>query len=290
MSTRTNKVIGRGLGALLSSVEDDINEASSIAEIKVSDIDPNPDQPRRDFDKNAIEELAISMKAIGLVQPITVQKKDDGRYFIIAGERRFRAAKSINLQTLPAYVIDISPRDIMELALVENIQRQDLNAIEVALSLESIMKQKSITHEELSKIVGKSRATVTNYLRLLNLPAQIQLGITNRLITMGHAKALLSISDTEEQISIYNKVVSQKLSVRDIEKLSYSRERTIIEPRNQSHKINEDFTILSNRLSNTFSTKVSIEQNDKGKGKLTISFSSEEDLERILHILEKLQH
>ena len=211
-------VLGRGLGDLLGGGEPEpIAGASSIQELAIGKILPNSNQPRREFDEEKLAELAASLRSIGLVQPITVQQIDSDQYMIISGERRWRAAQIAGLATLPAYVRPTRPEEVMELALVENIQREDLNAIEIALAYQQIIETHHLKHEELAERVGKKRATVTNYLRLLRLPAELQLGLTQRLIDMGHARALLQVEDTERQIELYNLILQEHLSVRAVE-------------------------------------------------------------------------
>lgn len=283
---KKDRVIGRGLDALLNNTDND--DKQRIDEVNVNDIDINPNQPRKTFDDTTIDELAISIKSIGLVQPITLQKQSNGRYLLIAGERRYRAAKKIGLNRIPAYIKEISSDDILEVALIENIQRQDLNPIEIALSLEGIMKEKGLTHEKLSQTLGKSRASVTNYLRLLKLPAEIQLGLTKELISMGHAKALLSITNVSDQLHIYKQILNKGLSVREVELLTKNKEKK--SNTSSKNSDNNPLGTIANMLSDTFKTKVSIEQNNKGKGRLTIPFNNDEDLERIIRLLEQLQN
>ena len=292
-------VLGRGLGDLLGGGEPEpIAGASSIQELAIGKILPNSNQPRREFDEEKLAELAASLRSIGLVQPITVQQIDSDQYMIISGERRWRAAQIAGLATLPAYVRPTRPEEVMELALVENIQREDLNAIEIALAYQQIIETHHLKHEELAERVGKKRATVTNYLRLLRLPAELQLGLTQRLIDMGHARALLQVEDTERQIELYNLILQEHLSVRAVEELARAikeegaKEEYPTAPQTKKSKATkrEDYRLLEQHLNQVLSSKVSLKCNAQGKGKLTIPFASDEELERIMQLLERVQH
>ena len=299
MSTATNKnVLGRGLGNLLGgeTATQALQSTTSIQELPLEKIAPNPDQPRKHFEQEALEELAASLKALGLVQPITVQALPSGSYQIISGERRWRAAQMAGLKTLPAYIRATQPSELLELALIENIQREDLNAIEVALAYQQLTEQYGLSQSKVAERVGKKRVTVTNYIRLLQLPAEIQLGLTQRLIDMGHARALLQVDDTERQIELYNLIVTEHLSVRAVEELA----RAISEapetpplptPQHQHSEKTErkDFKLLEQHLAQVFSSKVTLRCSASGKGKLTIPFSGDEELERIMQLLERIQ-
>ncbi len=299
MSTAKNKnVLGRGLGNLLGgeTATEAFQSTASIQELPLEKIAPNPDQPRKHFEQEALEELATSLKTLGLVQPITVQALPSGSYQIISGERRWRAAQIAGLKTLPAYIRATQPSELLELALIENIQREDLNAIEVALAYQQLTEQYGLSQSKVAERVGKKRVTVTNYIRLLQLPAEIQLGLTQRLIDMGHARALLQVDDTERQIELYNLIVTEHLSVRAVEELA----RAIAEapeatplptPRHQQTEKTErkDFKLLEQHLAQVFSSKVTLRCSASGKGKLTIPFSGDEELERIMQLLERIQ-
>lgn len=299
MSTAKNKnVLGRGLGNLLGgeTATQALQSTTSIQELPLEKIAPNPDQPRKHFEQEALEELAASLKALGLVQPITVQALPSGSYQIISGERRWRAAQMAGLKTLPAYIRATQPSELLELALIENIQREDLNAIEVALAYQQLTEQYGLSQSKVAERVGKKRVTVTNYIRLLQLPAEIQLGLTQRLIDMGHARALLQVDDTERQIELYNLIVTEHLSVRAVEELA----RAIAEapettplptPQHQHSEKTErkDFKLLEQHLAQVFSSKVTLRCSASGKGKLTIPFSGDEELERIMQLLERIQ-
>ena len=299
MSTAKNKnVLGRGLGNLLGgeTATQALQSTTSIQELPLEKIAPNPDQPRKHFEQEALEELAASLKVLGLVQPITVQALPSGSYQIISGERRWRAAQMAGLKTLPAYIRTTQPSELLELALIENIQREDLNAIEVALAYQQLTEQYGLSQSKVAERVGKKRVTVTNYIRLLQLPAEIQLGLTQRLIDMGHARALLQVDDTERQIELYNLIVTEHLSVRAVEELA----RAIAEapettplptPQHQHSEKTErkDFKLLEQHLAQVFSSKVTLRCSASGKGKLTIPFSGDEELERIMQLLERIQ-
>lgn len=302
MSKRHKPLLGRGLDSLLGGASElaqglapEHNDGTqSIANISIELLTPNRNQPRREFDDERIGELAESIKHIGLVQPITVQPQSNGRYLIISGERRYRAALLAGLESLPAYVRQANADEVLEMALVENIQREDLNAIEVALAYQQLAETLSLTHEALAERVGKKRATVTNYLRLLRLPAQIQLGISQRLLEMGHAKALLQVDDTERQIELYQLIVQEKLSVREVEELARAiregKPKASANPTNRGRTtLPREYHTLEKHLGQVFETKVSLRYSSKGKGSINIPFSKEEDLERIIQLLERIQ-
>lgn len=280
--------LGRGLESLLP--QEPVG-SSSISEIEISQIHPNPNQPRRIFEDESLDELAESIEAIGLVQPITLREDGDG-YMIISGERRWRAAKKAGLQKLPAYIRTAEDDEVMEMALVENIQREDLNAIEVALAYQKLLEINRMTQEELGKRIGKKRATISNYIRLLKLPAEVQLALTSKKIDMGHARALLRVSDPEMQLALYEQTVRENLSVRQVEELAAAIENgQAPKPKKKAEKSADQqlFKELTNHLSQVFKTKVKLQANDKGKGKLTIPFANEEELERIMMLLENVK-
>ena len=214
--------LGRGLDALIDMGEIETSGTSSINEIELSRIQPNPDQPRREFDDESLEELAASIREIGIVQPISLRQQANGTYQIIAGERRYRAARIAGLSTVPAYIRTVEDEAVMEMALIENIQREDLNAIEIALSFKKLIEQYNLTQEQLSERVGKKRTTVANYLRLLKLPAEVQIGLRDKMIDMGHARALLSVENASVQLELYKAIVAEGLSVRKVEELARS--------------------------------------------------------------------
>ena len=289
--------LGRGLGALIESQETtprkvEVPKAarlnSGVAEVKIEDIDANPYQPRTIFDEEALNELAGSIKEIGIIQPVTLREKEQGKYQLISGERRLRAAKIAGLKKLPAYIRKADDQNMLEMALVENIQREDLDAIEVAISYQRLIDECELTQETLSQRVGKKRATVTNYLRLLKLPADIQLGIKDRKISMGHARALVNIEKPQDQIRIFNKIVDQELSVRKVEELVRNlhviKDTTAL----QEESAKKEYDSLKNDLSSFFKTSVDFKRSNNGAGKIVIPFKSDEDLERIVAIFDKL--
>jgi len=285
--------LGRGLGALIDGVEKEVLEKKVEAnlQIAIESIEANPFQPRTRFDEQALEELASSIKQLGIVQPLTVRETGSGRFQLIAGERRLRAAKIAGLTHVPAFVRTADDQAMLELALVENIQREDLDAVEVAISYQRLIEECKLTQEQLSDRVGKQRSTVANYLRLLKLPAEIQLGIKNKQLTMGHARTLVNIEDQKKQIKVYYKIIDNDLSVRGAEELVRSLQTENYKDPSKvekKKKLNEDFTQLSNHLEKLFSSKVNFRINDKGKGKIVIQFDSPEDMERILGVFDKL--
>ncbi len=287
------KALGRGLGALIDGVEKEVLEKKVEAnmEIDISAIEYNPFQPRTRFNEEALNELAASMKELGIVQPLTVREKEDGTYQLIAGERRLRAAKIAGMKTVPAYIRTADDQSMLELALVENIQREDLDAIEIAISYQRLMDECNLTQEQLSDRVGKQRSTVANYLRLLKLPAEIQLGIRDRHLTMGHARTLINIENIDQQIKVYYQVVEEELSVRKTEELVRQMQvEKLKDPSKATKKkqLNQDFEELSGQLSKVFSSEVVFRINNKGRGKIVIPFEDSDDMERILALLDKL--
>lgn len=309
MSSKKTPGLGRGLDALLSddftlspNSEIETRGSSSINEIPISDIIPNSDQPRTDFDPETLAELSASIKHIGLVQPITVRElpEEPGKYKIISGERRYRAAKMAGLASLPAYIRTAQDEEVMEMALIENIQRQDLNAIEISLAFQKLIETYSLTHEELSSRVGKKRTTVTNYLRLLHLPAEIQMALKDGKLSMGHARALLTISDPEVQLAFYEQIQEEALSVRQVEQMV--RDFQNAENIDESHKTpsgagrkgtkgpstSEEYDLLARRFSTLFETPVKMSVGKTGKGKITIPFRDSEQLEKIIELLDRL--
>ena len=304
MSTnnRNSASLGRGLDALFPNDFVNIKKvetggSSSISELPLDAIYPNPHQPRADFDAETLEELASSIKHIGLVQPITVREdgKGEGKYIIISGERRYRAARLIELETIPAYIRTVDDDQVVEMALIENIQREDLNAIEIALTFSKLIDADGLTQEQLATRVGKKRATVANYLRLLKLPAQIQLGLKNRKLSMGHARALLSIEDTELQLALYKQILTDDLSVRDVEQMA--REYSTVEPsskaksqeaRQAAKERLAQYRSTTDQISRSLGTKVKMSCNASGKGRITIPFASDDQLQEILSMLSKL--
>ena len=270
------QALGRGLSALIETEPVVAVGSTLFNEIEISKINPNPNQPRTDFDDEALEELAASIRANGIISPITLRKISDDNYQIIAGERRYRASKLAGLDKIPAYIRDVDDGQVMEMALIENIQREDLNAIEIALSYNSLVATLNITQEALAERVGKKRATITNYLRLLKLPAEIQMGLKDKKIDMGHARAILGSPSPEQQLSIYKRILQNGLSVRKVEELVSD-----IKPAKKSKPDTPSYTQQEQLLQHKLGQKVKI-----AGQKITISFRSEEELNAILnHIL-----
>lgn len=295
MAVQKKFALGRGLDALISNEEIKTSGSSSINEIELSKISVNPNQPRREFDPIALQELADSIAEIGIIQPITLRKLNDDAYQIIAGERRYRASIQAGMKTIPAYIRTADDENVMEMALIENIQREDLNSLEIALAYEHLIEQYGLTQEKLSERIGKKRTTIANYLRLLKLPAPIQVALKNKEIDMGHARALLALDDPKTQIRIFNEIISQGYSVRKVEEIvkalsvgeSIESGGKKIVPKGS--KLSEEYTLLQNHLCSFFGTKVQLSCSNKGKGKISIPFNSEADLERIMEILDSLQ-
>lgn len=284
---------GKGLDALIDTGDVRTQGSSNLSEISLSDIEPNPNQPRREFDEEALSELAASIREIGIVQPITLRQTSDGRYQIIAGERRWRAAKIAGVETIPAYIRTANDETIMEMALVENIQREDLNAIEIALAYEHLAETTGLTQEKISEKVGKSRAAVANYIRLLKLPALVQMALQNKTIDMGHARALLSLDSPSLQIKLYRDIEKNGYSVRKVEQLVQElKNGSSVKPSNNSKgsKLPEEFDVLKKRLSSFFHAKVEMTCSAKGKGKISIPFENEEELERIMNVLDSVNN
>lgn len=284
--------LGRGLGALIDTETFSTGGSSSISEVDISLIVANPNQPRVHFDEEALTELATSIRELGVISPITLRKNEDGTFLIIAGERRYRASKSIGLRTIPAYVKTAADEQVMEMALIENIQREDLNAIEIALTFYRLMEEYKLTQERLSERVGKKRTTIANYLRLLRLPAEIQMGIKDKKIDMGHARAILGVSDPATQLKLYEQIVIEDLSVRKVEELvrQISETGTVetkIKSENPVVKLPE-FDEIKLRLSDLFGTKVQFICTADGKGKISIPFSNDEELAKVLEMFDRI--
>lgn len=283
--------MGRGLDSLLSMNDIQPEGSSAISEIEVSRIEPNPDQPRRTFDETTLEELASSIRELGVVQPLTLRAVENGKYQIIAGERRWRAARKAGLVSVPAYVRTVSDSEMTEMALIENIQREDLNAIEVALGFRKLIDTYNLTQERLSERLGKNRATIANHLRLLRLPAQIQLGLRDRKIDMGHARAILAVDDPKQQLKIYNRVIKEGLSVRAVEEIArkLSEENGDENPKKGGVSKSEDIKLLEKNFTDYFSVPVKVARTSNGKGSLTFKFANDDELHRLVKIFEKLK-
>ncbi len=293
MAAKKN-ALGRGLSALITDEEPSRRHGDELPgqdEISLGAIEANPFQPRTRFEEESLQELAASIRELGIIQPIIVRKKDDGRYQLIAGERRFRAAGMAGLETIPAWIRTADDQELLEMALVENIQREDLDAIEIAISYQRLLDECSLTQESLSERVGKKRSTVSNYIRLLKLPAEIQLGIKHRQISMGHARSIINIDDPEAQLDLYNKIITNDLSVRKVEEMvrNHGTEKPQAGTAKDAPKSDLDgYDSLRDHLAGFFGTSVQFRRNDKGKGKIVIPFGSNDELERIVGLLDKL--
>ncbi|MBR5848221.1 MAG: ParB/RepB/Spo0J family partition protein [Bacteroidaceae bacterium] len=285
--------LGRGLDALISTEAVRTSGSSSIGEIALSQIEANPNQPRSEFSEDALRELADSISEIGIVQPITLRQIDEDRYQIIAGERRFRASQLAGKETIPAYIITADDESTMEMALVENIQREDLNALEIALAYQKLIEQNNFSQEQLSKRVGKGRATIANFLRLLKLPAPVQMALKEKRIDMGHARALLSLDDPKQQIELFNEIQKNEYSVRQVEELVRNMKEAGEEAAEEKEAPaqNENVAVysqLKKQLTHFFQTPVQLTCSSKGSGKISIKFKNEQELERIISIFDKL--
>lgn len=296
-------VLGRGLDALITIDEVKAEGSSSINEVELSLIKANPDQPRRIFDDEALEELAASIREIGVIQPITLRQMPDQTYQIIAGERRYRASLLAGLTSIPAYVRTAADENVMEMALIENIQREDLNSIEIALAYQNLIESYNLTQERLSERIGKKRTTIANYLRLLKLPAEIQMGLRDKKIDMAHARTIIPLEDATAQLEVYELILEEGLSVRKVEEyvraiskgeklediLKEEKAVETVKKTGVKKATSEEFDLLKNHLSKFFQTKVQLTCNDKGKGKISIPFKTEEELERIIALFDQLK-
>lgn len=294
MAKKKYPALGRGLDALISTDDVRTQGSSTISEVAISQIEPNPNQPRREFDEESLKELANSIKELGIVSPITLRQVADKRFQIIAGERRWRASQLAGLKAMPAYIRTIKDENVMEMALVENIQREDLNAIEIALAYAHLMEHEGMTQEKVSERVGKSRVAVANYLRLLKLPAQVQMALQKREIDMGHARALLSLESPSQQLKLFREIQKNGYSVRQVEETVRrikdgelgTGEKSIGKSRYRQSK---EFDILKKRLSSFLKTKVTMTVSPDGKGKISIPFKNEDELEYIMNVFDKLK-
>lgn len=285
--------LGRGLDSLISMDDIQTSGSSAINEISISLIEPNPDQPRKSFDEEALDELAASIRELGIVQPLTLRAIGEGRYQIISGERRYRAAQRAGLSSVPAYVRTANDAELTEMALIENIQREDLNAIEIALTFRKLIDQYKLTQERLSERIGKKRATIANFLRLLRLPAEVQLGLRDHRVEMGHARALLSLESPKDQLRLYNDTVKRGLSVRQVEELARQINDAAGDgsdsPAKPSRPSAKEFQTISRSLSARFGTDVKLQVNASGSGKITIPFADEAQLSNLIAIFDRLK-
>ena len=285
---------GRGLDALIDTGDIQTQGTSNLSEIAINLIESNPNQPRREFDEAALKELAASIREIGIITPITLRQTADGKYQIIAGERRWRASQMAGLKSIPAYIRTAEEDNVMEMALVENIQREDLNAIEIALAYQHLSESTGMTQERISERVGKSRTSITNYLRLLKLPAQIQMALKNKEMDMGHARALLSLDSPSAQLKLFKEVQRNGYSVRKVEEMVQllkngenlqSVKRTVA----PSTQLPLEYSILKDRLSELFKVKVQMTCSPQGKGKISIPFANEDELEWVMNVIDKMK-
>lgn len=288
--------LGRGLGSLLEgnkytgkTESSTLNDVNTIADIAIDQIQTNPFQPRTHFDQAALEELAESIKVQGIIQPITVRQLGPNSYQLISGERRYQASKIAGLTVIPAYIRKADDQQMLEMALIENIQRENLNAIEIALSYQRLLTECSLKQEELGERVGKKRTTVTNYLRLLKLPPDIQIALRDNVITMGHARALINIDTIEQQLDVFKEVVAKELSVRKVEELVRNLQNAKKKPdpqqKLQFNKYEDELKTVERKLASQFGTKIQVKANNDGKGEIKIPFVSVDELNRILELL-----
>ncbi len=293
MSLKRN-ALGRGLDSLISMDDVPARGSSAINDVLLSQISPNPDQPRTSFDENALDELASSIRELGIIQPLSLRKTGPDSYQIIAGERRFRAAQRAGLVRVPAYIRTANDAELTEMALIENIQREDLNAIEIALTFKKLIDQYNLTQERLSERIGKKRATIANFLRLLKLPAEVQLGLRDKRVDMGHARALLTIDKPALQLKLYNEILKNDLSVRRVEELARQYQDNYVaknggDVAKKSRYSSSDFDILKKHLNQTFNTQVKFTINASGKGQITFPFKNDDELEKLLIIFDSIK-
>ena len=295
---QNKELLGKGIRSLLQNIDSDlktttgnlkatvIEAATNILRIPVNNILPNPKNPRRDFNETALQELASSLKQFDMVQPITVSKVGDGKYQLIAGERRLRAAKIAGLKDVPAYVRQANDRELLELALLENLQREDLNAIEIGLSYKRMMDELNYTQEQVAERMGKERSTVTNYIRLLKLPPDIQVAVRNGELSMGHARAIINIDTIDKQIFLFREIKNKQLSVRQTEELvrKLYRNQPAVKSSSKTN-LNEAYKRIEDNLASYFSTKVVLSHNSNGKGNITIEYYSSDELNKILELM-----
>lgn len=291
---RYGNALGRGLDALISTEDVRPQGSSTINEIPVSQIEANPNQPRREFDQNALLELANSIREIGIIQPITLRQIADDRYQIIAGERRWRASQMAGLTAVPAYIRTIKDENVMEMALVENIQREDLNAIEIALAYEHLLSSTGVTQEKVAERVGKSRTAIANYLRLLKLPAQVQMALQNKEIDMGHARALLAVDSPSLQVKLFKEIQKNGYSVRKVEEMvqKLKNGEDVVSGKKKiaaKQQMPEEYSVMRQRLTDFFNSPVQMSVSAGGKGKISIPFANEKELERIIAMFDKLK-
>lgn len=293
--TNKKKGLGRGLDAILQSPETDITSsdisgnyvAGAVAELNIDHIEANPFQPRTDFDEAALQELAESIKTQGVIQPVTVRKMGRDKYQLISGERRLRASKLAGLKTIPVFIRVANDEQMLEMALIENTHREGLNAIEIALSYQRLLEECKLTQEQLSEKVGKDRSTVTNFLRLLKLPPEVQVALRDGYISMGQARAIINIDDKTKQLLILKEIIEKDLSVRQVEELVRSTNIKNVKKNKQKNVLPLTYVTMADSLSKSLDTKVKIDRNNKGKGSITINFKNDEDFERLMSLINK---
>lgn len=286
--------LGRGLDSIISMSEIQTDGSSAISEIDIDLIEPNPEQPRTTFDQEALEELAVSIRELGIIQPLSLRKTDNDTYQIIAGERRWRAARIAGIKSLPAYVRTASDVEITEMALIENIQREDLNSIEVALAFKKLIDSYNLTQDRLAERIGKKRATIANHLRLLKLPAEIQIGLRDRKLDMGHARALLAIDDPKTQLRLYNLILKEGITVRQVEQMAGDAKASLErgekpEFKKKKSTTSKDYDFFRTQLSSYFPTPVKFSRTDDGKGSITLKFSNDDELQQLVALFDKLK-
>ena len=290
--TVKRSALGRGLDSLISMDDVPARGSSAINEIPLDQITPNPDQPRIDFDEESLQDLAVSIRELGIIQPLSLRKVGPDSYQIIAGERRYRAAGIAGLTSVPAYIRTANDAELTEMALIENIQREDLNAIEIALTFRKLIDQCNLTQERLSQRIGKKRATIANFLRLLKLPAEVQLGLRDKRVDMGHARALLTIDKPSLQLKLYNEILRRGLSVRKVEELAKKYREQSEEQQNDGPvkpRVNTDFEVLKKHPSGTFNAPVKFTCNDAGKGSISFQFRNEDELTRLISVFDTIK-
>jgi len=300
------RALGKGLSALLDHADADAHfdynaegdqfSVGTIAKLSVDLIESNPFQPRTDFDEDSLLELAASIKEQGVIQPVTVRKSDEGKFQLISGERRLKASKLAGISEIPAYIIFANDNSMLEMAIVENIQRENLNPIEIAMAYKQLIQGYSLTQEMLSERLGKSRSSIANYLRLLTLPGEIQIGLRQEIISMGHARALVSVNDVQTQLDVYHDILAQSLSVREVEEIvsvlseAKKQEETPVEekPKKSISPQLHKFQAFQKQLTDYYGSKVQIKSKNEGKGAIVINFNSEDDFDRIINLVKPL--
>ena len=288
MTAQKKRGLGRGLDALFGDIAPKSKPMSEMAEVAISEIEPNPLQPRTAFDDESLQELASSIAQLGVIQPITLKRRANGKYIIISGERRWRASQIAGLETLPAYIREVDDEDLHAMALVENIQRQDLNAIEIALGMQRLVEECGLTQAAMAEKVGKKRSTVSNYLRLLSLPSEVQLALKEGMITVGHAKAIAGVSP-DEQLKLLKKCIKRDLSVRQVEQMARKLNEIAATPSTEDEEYPEEYTTLIDELERLLSDNISIKRTKSGSCRITIECASDRDIERLIERLKSVK-